>query len=78
MNVQAKMTTTKKAMRPKQMMKAQQAAEHRDNIESKDEDPIGDGMAGSTSSANRMMTTPTPAPPSTQPCTPIPVPNPAQ
>ncbi|KAF8833715.1 hypothetical protein BDN67DRAFT_985841 [Paxillus ammoniavirescens] len=49
-----RMTTSKKAARPKRMMKAQQAAEH------------------------RMMTTPTPAPPSTPPHTPIPVPNPTQ
>ncbi|KAF8835537.1 hypothetical protein BDN67DRAFT_984560 [Paxillus ammoniavirescens] len=79
-----RMTTAKKAMRPKRMMKAQQAAEHRrlkehrDNIESEDEDPIGNVTAGSTSSAGRMTTMPTPAPPSTPPHTPIPVPTPAQ
>ncbi|KIK77979.1 hypothetical protein PAXRUDRAFT_165224 [Paxillus rubicundulus Ve08.2h10] len=73
-----RMTTTKKATRPKQMTKAQWAAERRDNIESEDEDPISDAVAGSTSSANRMMATLTPSPPSTPPCTPIPVPNPAQ
>ncbi|KIJ08693.1 hypothetical protein PAXINDRAFT_18188 [Paxillus involutus ATCC 200175] len=43
-----------------------------DNIESEDEDPIGDAIAGSTSSASRMTTTPTPAPPSTPLHTPIP------
>ncbi|KIK71851.1 hypothetical protein PAXRUDRAFT_22736, partial [Paxillus rubicundulus Ve08.2h10] len=51
------------AKRPNQMMKAEQAAERRDDIESEDEDPIGDA---------------TPAPPSPPPRTPIPVPNPAQ
>ncbi|KIJ10062.1 hypothetical protein PAXINDRAFT_16908 [Paxillus involutus ATCC 200175] len=79
-----RMTTAKKAAKPKRMTKAQQAAErrrlkeHMDDIESEDEDPIGDAIAGSTSSAGRMMTTPTPAPPSTPPHTPIPVPTPAQ
>ncbi|KAF8835237.1 hypothetical protein BDN67DRAFT_984752 [Paxillus ammoniavirescens] len=79
-----RMTTAKKATRPKQMMKAQQATghrrlkEHRDDIESEDEDPIGNATAGSTSSAGRMTTTPSPAPPSTPPHTPIPVPTPAQ
>ncbi|KIK75642.1 hypothetical protein PAXRUDRAFT_18815 [Paxillus rubicundulus Ve08.2h10] len=71
-------TTAKKAMRPKQMTKAQQAAENRDDIESEDEDPISDAAAGSTSSAHRMIAMPTPAPPSTPPRTLIPVPNPTQ
>ncbi|KIJ07850.1 hypothetical protein PAXINDRAFT_18982 [Paxillus involutus ATCC 200175] len=79
-----RMTTAKKAAKPKRMTKAQQAAErrrlkeHMDDIESEDEDPIGDVIAGSTSSAGRMTTMPTPAPPSTPPHTPIPVPTPAQ
>ncbi|KIK76021.1 hypothetical protein PAXRUDRAFT_18505 [Paxillus rubicundulus Ve08.2h10] len=72
------MTTTQKATRPKWMTKAQWAAERRDDIKSEDEDPIGNVAVGSTSSADRMMATPTPAPPSTPPHTPIPVPNPAQ
>ncbi|KIK71953.1 hypothetical protein PAXRUDRAFT_22590 [Paxillus rubicundulus Ve08.2h10] len=55
-----------------------QEAEHRDNIKYEDEDPIGDTAAGSTSSADTMMATLTPALPSTPPRTPIPVPNPAQ
>ncbi|KIK74290.1 hypothetical protein PAXRUDRAFT_176190, partial [Paxillus rubicundulus Ve08.2h10] len=79
-----RMTTAQRATRPKRMTKAQRAAEHRrlkecrDDIESEDEDPIGNVAVGSTSSANRMTATPTPAPPSTPPCMPIPVPNPAQ
>ncbi|KIK76408.1 hypothetical protein PAXRUDRAFT_18244 [Paxillus rubicundulus Ve08.2h10] len=72
-----RMTTAKKAARPKWMTKAQRAAEHRDDVKSKDEDPIGNVVVGSTSSADRMMATPTPAPQSTPPWTPIPVPNPA-
>ncbi|KIK79142.1 hypothetical protein PAXRUDRAFT_16487 [Paxillus rubicundulus Ve08.2h10] len=70
-----RMTTAKKAARPKQMTKAQQAAEHRqlkehrDDVQSKDEDPIGNVADDGT---------PTPAPQSTPPQTPIPVPNPAQ
>ncbi|KIK73213.1 hypothetical protein PAXRUDRAFT_21109 [Paxillus rubicundulus Ve08.2h10] len=40
--------------------------------------PIVNVAVGSTSSADRMTATPTPAPPSTPPHTPIPVPNPAQ
>ncbi|KIK76011.1 hypothetical protein PAXRUDRAFT_18510 [Paxillus rubicundulus Ve08.2h10] len=67
-----RMTTTEKSMRPKQMK------ECRDNIKTEDEDPIGDTAVGSTSSADRMMATPTPALPSTPPRTPIPVPNPTQ
>ncbi|KIK82484.1 hypothetical protein PAXRUDRAFT_14718 [Paxillus rubicundulus Ve08.2h10] len=67
-----RMTTTRKAVKPKQMTKVQQAAECRDDVESEDEDPIGDMTAGSTSSTDRMMTTPTPAPPSTPPPVPIP------
>ncbi|KAF8834800.1 hypothetical protein BDN67DRAFT_985058 [Paxillus ammoniavirescens] len=65
----SRMTTSTKATRPKRMMKAQQAAERRqlkerrDNIESEDEDPIGDATAGSTSSANGMVTVPTPCSP---------------
>ncbi|KIK74949.1 hypothetical protein PAXRUDRAFT_19402 [Paxillus rubicundulus Ve08.2h10] len=65
-----RMTTTKTATRPKQMTKAQRAAERRDHI--------GNVVVGSTSSTDRMTATPTPAPPSTPPHTPIPVPNPAQ
>ncbi|KIK74561.1 hypothetical protein PAXRUDRAFT_19753 [Paxillus rubicundulus Ve08.2h10] len=64
-----RMTTTKKATRPKQMTKAQQAAERRDNVQSEDEGPLA---------MWRMMATPTPAPQSTPLRTPIPVPNPAQ
>ncbi|KAF8833891.1 hypothetical protein BDN67DRAFT_985723 [Paxillus ammoniavirescens] len=66
-----RMTAAKKAARPKWMTKAQEAAqrrrlkEHRDDIESEDEDPIGNVTAGATSSTSRMATTPTPAPPST-------------
>ncbi|KIK74575.1 hypothetical protein PAXRUDRAFT_19738 [Paxillus rubicundulus Ve08.2h10] len=74
----SRMTTTKKAARPKQMTKAQWTAERMDDIESEDEDPIGNMVVGSTSSADRMTAMPTPAPPSTPPCMPIPVPNPAQ
>ncbi|KIK73308.1 hypothetical protein PAXRUDRAFT_21001 [Paxillus rubicundulus Ve08.2h10] len=73
-----RMTTAKKATRPKRMTKAQRAAEHRDDVQSEDEDTIGNMAVGSTSSADRMMATPTPAPPSTPPGTSIPVPNPAQ
>ncbi|KIK77819.1 hypothetical protein PAXRUDRAFT_17248 [Paxillus rubicundulus Ve08.2h10] len=73
-----RMTTAKKAARPKQMTKAQWAAECRDNIEFEDKDPISDAAAGSTSSADRMMAMPTPAPPSTPPHMLIPGPNPVQ
>ncbi|KIK74696.1 hypothetical protein PAXRUDRAFT_19619 [Paxillus rubicundulus Ve08.2h10] len=72
------MITAKKAVRPKWMMKAQRAAEHRDDVQSKDEDPIGNAAVGSTSSPDRMTATATPAPPSTPPHMLIPVPNLAQ
>ncbi|KIK74241.1 hypothetical protein PAXRUDRAFT_20078 [Paxillus rubicundulus Ve08.2h10] len=72
------MTTTNKAARPKQMMEAQWAAGRRDDVQSEDEDPIGNVVVGSTSSADRMTAMPTPAPQSTPLRTPIPVPNPTQ
>ncbi|KIK77150.1 hypothetical protein PAXRUDRAFT_17687 [Paxillus rubicundulus Ve08.2h10] len=74
----SRMTTAKKAARPKQMTKAKRAAECRGDFKSEDEDPIGNMAVGSTSSADRMTAMPTPAPPSTPPRMPIPVPNPTQ
>ncbi|KIK72071.1 hypothetical protein PAXRUDRAFT_22439 [Paxillus rubicundulus Ve08.2h10] len=74
----SKMTTPQPTLVHLPGAERRQLKEHRDDIKSEDEDPIGNAVAGSTSSANRMTATPTPAPPSTPPHMLIPVPNPAQ